>query len=123
MEKESRLTERIIGCAIEVHRVLGPGLLESAYEEALCAEFEEASLHYQRQLPVPIVYKGRTLGEYRLDLLVEDTVVVEVKSTERFDPVFEAQLLTYMRLTGKSVGLLINFGRRLLRQGIKRFVL
>ena len=68
-----RLTERIIGCAIEVHRVLGPGLLESAYEEALCVELEEAKLAYQRQLPVPITYKGRTLGEYRLDLLVEDT--------------------------------------------------
>jgi GxxExxY protein len=76
----------------------------------------------QRQLPVPITYKGRTLGEYRLDLLVEDTVVVEVKSTERDDPVFLSQVLTYIRLTGKKVGLLINFNRRLLKNGITRLV-
>lgn len=117
-----RLTGRIIGCAIEVHRVLGPGLLESAYEEALSVELEEAGLAYQRQLPVPILYKGRTLGEYRLDLLVEDAVVVEVKSTERDDPVFMSQLLTYIRLTGKKVGLLINFNRRLVKDGITRMV-
>jgi GxxExxY protein len=100
----NRLTERIIGCAIEVHRVLGPGLLESAYEEALCVELDEARLHYRRQVAVPIVYKGRALGEYRLDLLVEDAVVVEVKSTERDDPVFTSQVLTYMRLTEKRLG-------------------
>jgi GxxExxY protein len=121
-EDHDRLTGRIIGCAIEVHRMLGPGLLESAYEEALCVELEEAGLAYQRQLPVPIKYKGRTLGEYRLDLLVEDAVVVEVKSTERDDPVFMSQLLTYIRLTGKRVGLLINFNRRLLKNGITRMV-
>jgi GxxExxY protein len=121
-ESHDRLTGRIIGCAIEVHRVLGPGLLESTYEEALCVELEEAGLAYQRQLPVPILYKGRTLGEYRLDLLVEDAVVVEVKSTDRDDPIFMSQVLTYIRLTGKRVGLLINFNRRLLKNGITRLV-
>lgn len=122
-EEQDPLTERIIGCAIEVHRVLGPGLLESAYVEALSVELGEAGLRLGRQVPVPLTYKGRYLGEYRLDLLVEDAVVVEVKAVERFDPVHEAQLLTYLRLTGKRVGLVINFNRRLLREGIKRLVL
>jgi GxxExxY protein len=117
------LTERIIGCAIEVHRTLGPGLLESTYVEALTFELGEAAMRFARQVPVPLTYKGRCLGEYRLDLLVEETVVLEVKAVERFDPVHEAQLLTYLRLTGKRVGLLINFNRRLLRDGIKRVVL
>lgn len=122
-EEQDPLTERIIGCAIEVHRTLGPGLLESAYAEALRFELAEAGLRCARQVPVPLTYKGRYLGEYRLDLLVEDAVVVEVKAVERFDPVHEAQLLTYLRLSGKRVGLLINFNRRLLREGIKRLVL
>src|SRR3990172_1485622 len=100
MADQDPLTERIIGCAIEVHRTLGPGLLESAYVEALSAELEEVGLRFRRQVPVALNYKGRYLGEYRLDLLVEDTVVVEVKAVERFDPVHEAQLLTYLRLTG-----------------------
>ena len=121
-EEHDPLTERIIGCAIEVHRTLGPGLLESTYVEALTVEFAEADLRFVRQVPVPLTYKGRSLGEYRLDLLVEEAVVVEVKAVERFDPVHEAQLLTYLRLTGKRVGLLINFNRRLLREGIKRLV-
>jgi GxxExxY protein len=123
MEETNELTERIIGCAIEVHRQLGPGLLEATYEAALCVEFEEASLKYKRQVPFPVVYKGRTIGEYRLDLLVEDAVVVEIKSVERFDPVFEAQILTYLRVTGKKIGLLLNFNSRLLREGIKRYIL
>lgn len=122
-EEQDPLTERIIGCATSVHRVLGPGLLESAYVEALSVELGEAGLRIGRQVPVPLTYKGRYLGEYRLDLLVEDAVVVEVKAVERFDPVHEAQVLTYLRLTGKRVGLLINFNRRLLREGIKRLVL
>lgn len=98
-------------------------MLESAYVEALSVELAEAGLRLGRQVPVPLTYKGRYLGEYRLDLLVEDAVVVEVKAVERFDPVHEAQVLTYLRLTGKRVGLLINFNRRLLREGIKRLVL
>ena len=123
MEELNRLTERIIGCAIEVHRHLGPGLLESVYEEALCVEFDLQGIHYRRQVTVPANYKGREIGEYRIDLLVEDSVVAEIKSVERYDPVFEAQVLTYLRVTGKKVGLLINFNSRLLKEGVKRFVL
>ena len=122
-EQKDPLTERIIGCAIEVHRVLGPGLLEASYEAALAIEFEVAGLKFQRQLLIPISYKGRPIGEYRFDLLVENSVVVEIKSVERFDPIFEAQLLTYLRFSGKHRGLLINFNSRLLKDGIKRFVL
>ncbi len=80
-------------------------------------------MHYQRQVVLPVNYKGRVIGEYRLDLLIEDTVVVELKSVERHDPVFEAQILTYLRVTGKKLGLLINFNSKLLKDGIKRFVL
>ena len=123
MNDVDNLTERIIGCAIEVHRQLGPGLLEGIYESALCAEFQDAGLKYQRQLAVPVQYKGKTIGECRLDLLVEDAVVLEIKSVERFDPVFEAQILTYLRITGKRVGLLLNFNTRLLKDGIKRYIL
>lgn len=123
MADVDKLTEKIIGCAIEVHRVLGPGLLEATYEAALCIELEAAGLKFRRQPVFPVVYKGRTIGEYRLDLIVEDTVVVEIKSVERFDPVFQAQVLTYLRVTGKKTGLLINFNSRLLKDGIKRFSL
>jgi GxxExxY protein len=119
----NQLTEKIIGCAIEMHRHLGPGLLENTYEEALCIEFDQAKILYRRQLPFPIMYKENTIGEYRLDLLVEDAVIVEIKSVERFDPVFEAQVLTYLRATGKKIGLLINFNSRLLKDGVKRFIL
>lgn len=118
-----RLTERIIGCAIEVHRELGPGLLEGTYEAALCIELQIAGLSFVRQPVFPVIYKGQVIGEYRLDLIVEDTVIVEIKSVERFDPIFEAQVLTYLRVTGKEVGLLMNFNSRLLRDGIKRYVL
>ncbi len=117
----NKLTERIIGCAIEVHRQLGPGLLESVYESALAVEFELAGLAYQRQVSFPIIYKGRRIGEHRLDLLVAETVIVELKSVERFDPIFEAQILSYLKLTGKPLGLLINFNNRLLKQGVKRY--
>ena len=121
-EQRDPLTERIIGCAIEVHRVLGPGLLEVSYEGALAIEFETAKLQFERQLIIPVSYKGRSVGEYRLDFVVENSVVVELKSVDRFDPVFEAQILAYMRLSGKRRGLLINFNSRLLKDGIKRFV-
>ena len=123
MKEINELTEAIIGCAIAVHRELGPGLLENTYESALCVELDDSGLTYQRQVPLPVIYKGRTVGEYRLDLIVEDSVVAEIKSVERFDPVFEAQVLTYLRVSGKKVGLLINFNRRLLKEGIKRFIL
>jgi GxxExxY protein len=102
-QQKDPLTEKIIGCAIEVHRVLGPGLLEAA------------KLRFQRQLVIPVSYKGQPIGEHRLDFLVEDAVVLELKSVERFDPIFEAQVLTYLRLSGKH--------RRLLKDGVKRFIL
>ncbi len=123
MEQINHLTEQVIGAAIEVHRVLGPGLLESAYEEAIAVELALREIPFERQVLIPLVYKGRTVGEYRLDLLVADTVIVELKSVERHDAVFEAQLLTYLRLTGKRVGLIINFNNRLLTQGVKRLIL
>ena len=122
MDKIDELTEKIIGCAIEVHRQIGPGLLESTYETALCIELELSGLKFQRQVAFPLRYKGRDIGEYRVDLIVEDAVVVEVKSVERLDPVFDAQVLTYLRVTGKKVGLLINFNSRFLKNGIKRFI-
>ena len=119
----NNLTSQIIGAAIEVHRALGPGLLEPLYEAALCIELEERGMSYARQLRLPAYYKGRLLGEYRIDLVVSDAVLVEVKCAERLHPVFEAQLLTYLRMTGKRVGLLVNFNSRLLKDGIKRLIL
>ena len=120
---DDKLTEKIIGLAIDVHTALGPGLLESIYEEALCVEFEAAGIQFQRQLLLPALYKGRQLGEYRLDLMVEDSVVVEIKSVERVDPVFYPQLLTYLRITGKRIRLLINFNSHLLKAGLRRLIL
>lgn len=123
LERINALTEKIIGCAIQVHKHLGSGLLESLYENALCLEFDAAGLQYERQVAIPVNYRGHIIGEHRLDLLVEDTVVVELKSVERIEPIFEAQVLTYLKISGKRVGLLINFNSRLLTQGIQRFIL
>jgi GxxExxY protein len=120
---ENAITERIIKCAIEVHRQLGPGLLESVYEEALDIECKLSGLHTLRQFAVPVLYRGKIIGEYRPDMLIDDLVIVEIKSVERFDPVFEAQVLTYLKITGKKVGLLINFNSRLVKDGIRRFIL
>ena len=120
---ENAITERIIKCAIEVHRQLGPGLLESVYEEALDIECKFNSLKVLRQFIVPVLYRGKTIGEYKPDMLINDLVIVEIKSVERFDPVFEAQVLTYLKMTGKRVGLLINFNSRLVKDGIRRFIL
>ncbi|HEY4952017.1 MAG TPA: GxxExxY protein [Verrucomicrobiae bacterium] len=122
-EQKDPLTEKIIGCAIEVHRTLGPGLLESTCESALGMEFEINGIQFQRQVICPVSYKGRIVGDYRLDLLVENSVIVEIKSVERHDPIFEAQLLTYLKITGHKRGLVLNFNTRLLKEGIKRFVL
>jgi GxxExxY protein len=119
----NRITERIIGCAIEVHRQLGPGLLEATYEAALAIEFGGCDLGFLQQPVFPAVYKGKTIGEYRPDIIVENAVVVEIKSVERFDPVLEAQVLIYLKITGMRIGLLINFNSRLLRDGIRRFIL
>lgn len=123
MAEINKIAEKIIGAAIEVHRQLGPGLLEGTYEAALAIELECAGIQFERQVIFPVLYKGRKIGEYRLDLFVENQVVVEIKSVERFDPVFEAQVLTYLRVTGARVGLLINFNSGLLHEGIKRFIL
>ena len=97
--------------------------MESVYEAALCIEFDEIGLRYERQKLLPVTYKGRKLGEFRVDLLVENTVVVELKSVEWFDPVFSAQLSSYMKLGGYKLGLLINFNTRLLKDSIKRLIL
>ena len=97
--------------------------MEHTYEEALCIEFQLQGVGHQRQRAVPLEYKGRPIGEYRLDLLVEDSVIVEIKSADRNDPVFEAQLLTYLKATGKKLGLLINFNSKLLKNGVKRIIL
>jgi GxxExxY protein len=118
------LTERVIGLAINVHRALGPGLLESAYEECLCFELREAGILFDRQLPLPIVYKGIRLDcGYRLDVVLERDLIVEIKSVERLLPIHEAQMLTYLRLSGIKTGLLVNFNSVLLKDGIRRFVL
>ena len=120
---ENQVTEEIIGSAIEVHRALGPGLLESIYEECLAVELELRRLKIGRQLPVPITYKGRRVGvDLKIDLLVEEQIVVELKAVEKLLPVHDAQLLTYLRLTNKSVGLLINFNVPLLKEGLRRMV-
>ena len=117
------LTERVIGLAIEVHKLLGPGLLESVHEECLCFELAEAGLPAQRQVKVPIVYRGRLLDEgFRADIVVNDELIVEIKSVEHILPVHQAQLLTYLRLTGYRVGLLMNFNVVRLKDGLKRFV-
>ena len=119
------LTEKIIGAAIEVHKVIGPGLLESAYEECLCHELHLRGINFQRQLSLPVGYKGVQLDcGYRIDILVEDAVVLELKCVEHVLPVHEAQLLTYLKLTGKRVGLIVNFHvATLVRGGIVRKVI
>lgn len=115
------LTEKIIGCAIKVHRVLGPGLLESAYEVCFVHELRKAGLKAERQVSLPVIYEGLRLdADYFIDILVEDTVVLELKSVERILPIHEAQLLTYLKLANKKLGLLINFNVTLLKNGIKR---
>lgn len=118
----NEITEKIIVCAIEVHRYLGPGLLESAYEECLDFELRSAGLSTLRQVAVPVVYKEIMLEcGYRIDILVENTVVIELKTVDAFAPVHEAQILTYMKFSKKEVGLLINFNVKLLKDGLRRY--
>jgi len=122
--RPNQITQDIIGCAIEVHRHLGPGLLESAYEVALCRELYLNGVSYQRQKHLPLHYKGIDLSvSYRIDILVAETVVVEVKAVEKVLPIHEAQLLTYLKLGEYQVGLLLNFNVPQLRDGIVRKVL
>jgi GxxExxY protein len=123
MQNNYILTEKIIGAAIEVHKRLGPGLLESAYEACLCYELHLLNLKFERQKPVPILYKDIKLDcGYRLDLLVEDEIVVELKSTPNLLPLYEAQVLSYLKNRGGGVGLLINFNVKLLKNGIRRLI-
>jgi GxxExxY protein len=119
-----KVTETIIGAAIEVHRHLGPGLLESAYEECLCHELGLRGMQFEHQVELPVVYKGLRLDcGYRLDIVVEGDVILELKAVEHILPVHEAQLLTYLRLSNKKIGLLINFNVAALKDGIIRRVL
>jgi GxxExxY protein len=118
------LTEKVIGLAIEVHRALGPGLLESVYEECLAYELHKAGIPFRRQVPLPVVYKDvRFEIGYRIDLIIEDRLIVELKTVEQLAPIHEAQLLTYLKLTGLKTGLILSFNTAALRNGIKRMVL
>lgn len=119
----NQITEKIIGCAIEVHKALGPGLLESAYEKCLCFELQQKRLKFEQQVPLPVTYKYVKLDcGYRMDIVVEDLVIVEVKAVERLIPVHDAQLLSYLKLHDKKVGLLMNFHVSILKNGLKRIV-
>ena len=123
MQDDNSLTGEIIGAAIEVHRELGPGLLESAYEECLCHELSLRRVGFQRQVPLPVLYKGVRLDcGYRIDLLVDDRIVVELKTVDKVLPVHEAQLVTYLKLYHRQIGLLMNFNVPVLKDGIKRMV-
>jgi len=122
--RENAISGAVIGAAIEVHRALGPGLLESAYEACLAYELTERDIPFERQKPIPILYKGVALDAgFRADLLVDGLVVVELKAVDALAPVHEAQVLTYLKLTGCKLGLLINFNVPILKHGLKRLVL
>ena len=119
----NEVSERIIGCAIKVHRALGPGLLESTYEVCLMHELVKMGLTVQAQVPLPVHYDGLKLDAgYKIDLLVENSVIVELKAVESLHPIHEAQLLSYLKLSGKKLGLLINFNVKMLKNGVKRLV-
>ena len=122
-KKENILSKEIIGSAIEVHRLLGPGLLETAYEECLCHELSMHGINFERQKPLPVEYKQVKLDcGYRLDLVVENLVILELKSVQAIEPIHEAQLLTYLKLSELKLGLLINFNVTVLKNSIKRIV-
>jgi len=117
------ITQRIISCALEVHSTLGPGLLESVYEEALAHEFTLRGIRHIRQKEINLNYKGKDVGRHRIDYLVEDKVIVEIKAVEALHRIYDAQVLTYLRALDKRVGLLINFNVVRLREGIKRLII
>jgi len=119
----SDVTEKIISCAINVHSVLGPGLLESLYEEALVEEFSLRGILFERQKEVALKYKGKEIGKHRIGLLVEDKVIVELKAVDTMNKIYEAQLLTYLKALNKRIGLLINFNEVKLKDGIKRMII
>ncbi|WP_299246635.1 GxxExxY protein [uncultured Aquimarina sp.] len=121
---EDEISKIIIGCAIEVHRNLGPGLLESAYQECLCYELKKKGLKLHKEKPLPVIYKDIKLDQgYRINILVENKVVIELKTVEHFTDVHSAQVLTYLKLGEYKLGLLINFHVSLLKNGIKRFIM
>ncbi len=123
MEDRDELTREIIGAAIDVHRLLGPGLLESTYEECLAFELQDRGMKFQRQLEIPIRYKGRQLKiGYRIDLLIDRQIIVELKSVQSIEPIHEAQLLTYLKLSNKRCGLLLNFNVPMMKQGVRRLL-
>jgi len=122
MVPDNELTRRIIGCAIEVHRILGPCLRERSYEEALALEFSAQGMEFDRQPIIGVTYRDRCVGDYRIDFVVERAVVVKVKSVARFDPIFEAQVLGYLRASGLRLGLLLNFNSARLADGVKRYI-
>ncbi len=130
MRKDTKLDDatedlafRVIGAAIEVHKVLGPGLLESIYENALCIELDARNIPNAQQKEIPVMYKGHAIGKNYVDVMVQDKIVLELKSVDKLLPVHQAQLITYLKISNKKLGFLINFNTRFLKEGIKRFVL
>ncbi len=123
-KETEEIASKTIDSAIAVHRALGPGLLEKVYEVCLCHELEKRNLKFERQANVPIVYDGISFEEgYRIDILVEDQIIIELKAAENFNPVWKAQVLSYLKVTGKRLGLLINFNVPLLKDGVQRVIL
>jgi len=121
---DEEITGAVIGAAIEVHRVLGPGLLESVYEKCLCHELRQREIQFERQVLLPIVYKGCSLeSDLRMDIVIPGRLVIELKSVDRLHPIYEAQLLTYMKLSHIRLGLLLNFNVLLMKDGLKRMIL
>jgi GxxExxY protein len=119
----NQLSQRVIGASIEVHKHLGPGLLESAYEACLCRELTLLGIAFERQLPLPVSYKGLELDcSYRIDVMVEGLIIVELKAVDKLEPIHDAQLLTYLKLTNRWLGLLVNFNVTMLRNGVRRLV-
>jgi|SRR5688572_21249160 len=123
MDGNVETTERILRCALEVHRCLGPGLFETTYERALCIELAASGIRFEQQVRVPLFYRGELIADHRIDLVVEDEVVVEIKSVERLAPIHQAQVLTYLRVKSLKVGLILNFNSPTMREGIRRVVL
>ena len=121
-ESLNALSNAVIRSAIEVHRELGPGLLESVYETALCVELRASGVDVQRQVGIPLFYKGELISEHRADLIVANRIVVEIKSISRFDPIHTAVMLTYLRIAQLRLGLLLNFNTPVMKQGIKRII-
>ena len=121
LDEINKITEKVIGCAIEVHRHLGPGLLESTYQECLKYELKLNNVKFESEVPIPIKYKDLKIGfAFRADFIIEDQIIIELKAVEEIHPIHSAQLLTYLKLTGKKIGLVINFNAVVLKNGIKR---